>query len=133
MLRHVSKGTNVTSPTQLSYARQTPSRLTTYRGRDVARVDLPRRSGIGARSVIRHLGRLARAMPDRIGVVVVSVDSVDDLTVDLLTGIAISRRLMKAGGRPLVLRVPGLPTSPGAAALLGTMPFILTSEHTACA
>jgi hypothetical protein len=70
-------------------------------------------------------------MPDRIGVVEVSVDSVDDLTVDLLTGIAISRRVMRAGGRPLVLRVPSLPTTPGAAALLGTMPFILTSEHTA--
>ncbi|WP_193611127.1 hypothetical protein [Nocardioides lijunqiniae] len=77
--------------------------------------------------MIRHLGRVARAMPDSIGVVVVSVASVDDLTVDLLTGIAISRRLMRAGGRPLVLRVPGMPTTPGAAALLGTMPYVLSS------
>jgi hypothetical protein len=70
-------------------------------------------------------------MPDRIGSVEVSVASVDDLTVELLTGIAISRRVMRAGGRPLMLRVPGLPTTPGAAALLSTMPFILTSEHSA--
>lgn len=116
----------MTSTTQLNRATRASSRLTTYRGREVARVDLPGRSGIGARSVIRHLGRLTRAMPDRIGVMV-SVASVDDLTVDLLTGIAISRRLMRAGGRPLVLQVPGLPTTPGAAAMLGTMPFTLAS------
>ena len=121
----------MTSPSPLSRAARPTSRPATFRGGDVARVDLPGPAGIGARSVIRHLGRLARAMPDRIGFVVVSVASVDDLTVDLLTGIAISRRLLRAGGRPLVLRVPGLPPTPGAAALLGTMPYLLMSERPA--
>lgn len=123
----------MTSTTQIRSTRRAPNRFATHRGPEVAHVDLPGRSGIGARSLVRQLGRLARALPDRIGIVEVSVASVDDLTVDLLTGIAISRRVMKAGGRPLVLRVPGLPTTPGAAALLGTMPFILGSEHAASA
>jgi hypothetical protein len=133
MLRHLSKGITVTPPTQLTSSRRVPSRSITHRGRDIARVDLPGGSGLGARSVIRHLGRLVRAMPDRIGTVEVSVAAVDDLTIDLLTGIAISRRLMGVGGRPMVLRVPGLPPTPGAAAFLGTMPFILTPDHAAAA
>lgn len=83
---------------------------------------------VGARTVIRQLSRLSRRLPDRVAVVVVSVPNVDALTVELLTGIAISRRVIAAGGRQLVLNVPGEPTTSGAAALLRTMPFVLTTE-----
>lgn len=90
----------------------------------VARVELAAASSRDARSVIRQLTRLARRLPDRVEVVV-SIPSVDALTVDLLAGIAVGRRLMTAHGRHLLLRVPGRPATPGAAALLTSMPFVL--------
>lgn len=93
----------------------------------VARVELSAASSRNARSVIRQLTRLARRLPDRVDVVVVSIPSIEALTVDLLAGIAVSRRLMTAHGQQLLLRVPGRPATPGAATLLGTMPFVLTT------
>ena len=75
--------------------------------------------------MIRELTRLARRLPERVDVVVVSIPAAEALTVDLLAGIAVGRRLMSARGRRLLLRVPGRPATPGAAALLATMPFVL--------
>lgn len=94
----------------------------------MAHVDLPERRGVGARSVIHQMGRLARDLPDRVAVVVVSVASVEALTVELLIGLTVSRRCMAVEGRHLVLRVPGEPTTRGAAALLATMPVVRTAE-----
>ena len=91
-----------------------------------AQLELPEAVSRDARSVIRHLTRLTRRLPARIDVVVVSIPSIENLTVDLLAGIAISRRVMAAHGRQLTVGIPGRPDTPGAAALLDRMPFVMT-------
>lgn len=94
--------------------------------RRVARVELPAAASSSARSVIGQLTRLARRLPPRVDLVVVSIPTIEALTVDLLAGIAVGRRLMLAHGRQLLVRLPARPGTPGAAALLGTMSFVVT-------
>ena len=96
--------------------------------REVALVDLPVRRGTGARTVIGQMGRLARDLPDRVAVVVVSIASVESMTVETLIGLSVSRRCLAVRGRHLVLRVPGEPTTRSAAALLSTMSVVRDSE-----
>ena len=93
----------------------------------VARVELPPAASLSARSAIRRLTCLARTLPARIEVVIVSVPSVEALTFELLAGIAVGRRLMSARGRHLLVRVPGRPHTPAVDALLLTMPFVVVA------
>lgn len=95
------------------------------RGHRVARVELSDAGAGTARSVIRQMSRLARRLPDRVDVVVVSIPSAETLTVDLLAGLAVSRRLMAARGRQLLVRTSGRPATRGAAAVLAAMPFVV--------
>lgn len=108
--------------------RQTGHGYVAIRDEQIVHFVLTETRRTGAQRVIRQLARLSRGLPEAVTVVVVSVPTVEALTVELLTGIAISRRAIAASGRRLVLSVPGEPTTSGAAALIRTMPFVFTSE-----
>lgn len=84
----------------------------------------------GARPLVGALRQVAGRLPSTVAWVIVEIESVEALTIETVTALAIVCRMLASSGRRLVLYVPALPESNGTRAVLGLVPHVVAGgEH----